>query len=252
MRRKSRSRRFRPRLKSRDLWSVANPGDTAHHGFSNTQRERKRWRCYRRRPSPVREGLRQVLEGLAEIPRSSRTAMPRTRSRRPSADLDLVCSTCRCRAWTDSPRWNDSAKRRPAFRGHHLREEEEADVRRAPPWERLATSPNRRRRTFARCPAARVAGACTCLRCWCARCGPGRWRWRRRRRSARLRVARRAHRRQTTCAAALQGQSNKTIARELDLSDKTVKGHITAIFRALGVVNRTQAAIEARKRGLLK
>jgi DNA-binding NarL/FixJ family response regulator len=49
-----------------------------------------------------------------------------------------------------------------------------------------------------------------------------------------------------------QGQSNKVIARELDLSDKTVKGHITSIFRALGVVNRTQAALEARKHGLIK
>jgi two-component system, NarL family, nitrate/nitrite response regulator NarL len=47
------------------------------------------------------------------------------------------------------------------------------------------------------------------------------------------------------------GKSNKIIARELDLSEKTVKAHVTAVFRALGVVNRTQAAIEARNRGLL-
>lgn len=48
-----------------------------------------------------------------------------------------------------------------------------------------------------------------------------------------------------------EGKSNKLIARELDLSEKTVKSHITAVFRALGVVNRTQAALEARKRGLI-
>ncbi len=49
-----------------------------------------------------------------------------------------------------------------------------------------------------------------------------------------------------------QGKSNKLIARELDLSEKTVKSHVTALFRALGVVNRTQAAIAARRRGLIK
>lgn len=48
------------------------------------------------------------------------------------------------------------------------------------------------------------------------------------------------------------GKSNKLIARELGLSEKTVKAHITAVFRLLGVVNRTQAALEARHRGLIK
>lgn len=47
------------------------------------------------------------------------------------------------------------------------------------------------------------------------------------------------------------GKSNKVIARELGLSEKTIKAHVTAVFRALGVVNRTQAAMEARRRGLL-
>lgn len=46
------------------------------------------------------------------------------------------------------------------------------------------------------------------------------------------------------------GKSNKFIAQELALSEKTVKGHITAIFKALDVVNRTQAALAARERGL--
>lgn len=47
------------------------------------------------------------------------------------------------------------------------------------------------------------------------------------------------------------GLSNKEIGRELGLSDKTVKAHITTVFKALNVVNRTQAASAARLAGLL-
>ena len=43
-----------------------------------------------------------------------------------------------------------------------------------------------------------------------------------------------------------KGLSNKEIARELGLSEKTVKAHVTAIFKTLNVVNRTQAASAAR------
>lgn len=43
-----------------------------------------------------------------------------------------------------------------------------------------------------------------------------------------------------------QGKANKQIATELGLSEKTVKGHVTAIFKMLGVANRTQAALAAR------
>jgi DNA-binding NarL/FixJ family response regulator len=43
-----------------------------------------------------------------------------------------------------------------------------------------------------------------------------------------------------------RGLSNKEIARELGLSEKTVKAHVTAIFKTLNVVNRTQAASAAR------
>ena len=46
-----------------------------------------------------------------------------------------------------------------------------------------------------------------------------------------------------------QGKSNKQIARELDLSENTVKIHVTGILRALGVDNRTQAAVIARAKG---
>lgn len=40
-----------------------------------------------------------------------------------------------------------------------------------------------------------------------------------------------------------QGHSNKKIARILDLCEGTIKIHCMAIFRELGVTNRTQAAI---------
>lgn len=44
-----------------------------------------------------------------------------------------------------------------------------------------------------------------------------------------------------------EGLLNKQIAYELDISEATVKAHITAIFRKLGVVNRTQAVLLAGK-----
>ena len=43
------------------------------------------------------------------------------------------------------------------------------------------------------------------------------------------------------------GQLNKQIAYELHISEATVKAHITAIFRKLGVYNRTQAVLIAAK-----
>lgn len=47
----------------------------------------------------------------------------------------------------------------------------------------------------------------------------------------------------------LQGKANKVIARELDLSEGTVKIHLAAIFRALNANNRTEAAMAARAQG---
>lgn len=44
-----------------------------------------------------------------------------------------------------------------------------------------------------------------------------------------------------------EGLLNKQIAFELDISEATVKAHITAILRKLGVVSRTQAALVATK-----
>jgi DNA-binding NarL/FixJ family response regulator len=48
-----------------------------------------------------------------------------------------------------------------------------------------------------------------------------------------------------------EGDSNKAIAARLGLSEKTVKIHIAAVFRALDVDNRTQASAAARRSGLI-
>lgn len=49
---------------------------------------------------------------------------------------------------------------------------------------------------------------------------------------------------------AIRGKSNKVIARELDLSEGTVKQHLSAAFRTLGVNNRTEAVFAAAELGL--
>lgn len=46
-----------------------------------------------------------------------------------------------------------------------------------------------------------------------------------------------------------QGKSNKEIGKNLGLSPETVKVHITAIFRILGVNNRTRAVMELERAG---
>jgi DNA-binding NarL/FixJ family response regulator len=48
------------------------------------------------------------------------------------------------------------------------------------------------------------------------------------------------------------GHSNPAIARELFLSDKTVRNHITNIFTKIGVTNRTAAIERARATGLAR
>lgn len=53
-----------------------------------------------------------------------------------------------------------------------------------------------------------------------------------------------------TLAFLTQGYSNKEIARFLNLSEATVKMHVTAIFKNLGVSNRTQAVLAVEKSGL--
>jgi DNA-binding NarL/FixJ family response regulator len=47
-----------------------------------------------------------------------------------------------------------------------------------------------------------------------------------------------------------EGRANRDIAQQLYLSEKTVKAHLAAIFRKLGVTNRTQAAMMAVQMGV--
>lgn len=44
------------------------------------------------------------------------------------------------------------------------------------------------------------------------------------------------------------GLPNKLIARRLEISEKTVKAHLTSIFQRIGVTDRTQAALWAQRR----
>jgi len=47
-----------------------------------------------------------------------------------------------------------------------------------------------------------------------------------------------------------EGQSNKAIARDLDISDGTVKLHVKSILRKLGMHSRVEAAVKAVEYGL--
>jgi DNA-binding NarL/FixJ family response regulator len=48
-----------------------------------------------------------------------------------------------------------------------------------------------------------------------------------------------------------QGMSNKLIARQLTLSENTVRGHVQAILGFLQVASRSEASFAARRRGLV-
>ena len=50
----------------------------------------------------------------------------------------------------------------------------------------------------------------------------------------------------------VEGLPNKLIARRLEISEKTVKSHLTRIFRELDVTDRTQAALWAERHGLTR
>lgn len=47
----------------------------------------------------------------------------------------------------------------------------------------------------------------------------------------------------------VEGLPNKLIARRLEISEKTVKAHLTSVFRTIGVDDRTQAAMWATRNG---
>ena len=46
------------------------------------------------------------------------------------------------------------------------------------------------------------------------------------------------------------GLANKQIARQLEISERTVKAHLTSAFSRIGVSDRTQAALWAQRNGL--
>jgi DNA-binding NarL/FixJ family response regulator len=46
------------------------------------------------------------------------------------------------------------------------------------------------------------------------------------------------------------GMPNKRIATRLEISEKTVKAHLTRVYDRIGVTDRTQAALWARKQGI--
>jgi DNA-binding NarL/FixJ family response regulator len=48
----------------------------------------------------------------------------------------------------------------------------------------------------------------------------------------------------------IQGKPNKIIARELEVSEGTVKAHLSSVLHALGTRNRTEAVYAAAKLGL--
>jgi DNA-binding NarL/FixJ family response regulator len=52
-------------------------------------------------------------------------------------------------------------------------------------------------------------------------------------------------------AAITRGRANREIARQLGLSEKTVKTHVSAILTKLGVQDRTQAALYAVRTGIV-
>lgn len=57
-------------------------------------------------------------------------------------------------------------------------------------------------------------------------------------------------RERSVLALLAQGMSNKQIARQLDLTEGTVKGYVSQVLDKLGVADRTQAALLAHKEGL--
>jgi DNA-binding NarL/FixJ family response regulator len=49
---------------------------------------------------------------------------------------------------------------------------------------------------------------------------------------------------------AIQGKSNKIIAREIQIAEGTVKSHLSAAYRIIGVSNRTEAVYMAARYGI--
>jgi DNA-binding NarL/FixJ family response regulator len=49
-----------------------------------------------------------------------------------------------------------------------------------------------------------------------------------------------------------EGLPNKVIAQRLEISEKTVKAHLTSVFRQIGVTDRTQAALWAQRNAITR
>jgi DNA-binding NarL/FixJ family response regulator len=49
-----------------------------------------------------------------------------------------------------------------------------------------------------------------------------------------------------------EGLSNRAIAKRMDISENTVRTHVSAILFALGVNSRAQANVAARRAGLIQ
>jgi DNA-binding NarL/FixJ family response regulator len=58
-------------------------------------------------------------------------------------------------------------------------------------------------------------------------------------------------RQQQVARLLLQGQANKAIARELELSEGTVKAHVSAIYQIIGARNRVEAVTLAARHGFI-
>lgn len=58
-------------------------------------------------------------------------------------------------------------------------------------------------------------------------------------------------RQQEVARLLLQGQANKAIARELDVSEGTVKAHVSAIYQIIGARNRVDAVTLAARHGFI-
>jgi DNA-binding NarL/FixJ family response regulator len=59
-------------------------------------------------------------------------------------------------------------------------------------------------------------------------------------------------RERTVLALLAQGRQNKEIARELEITERTVKFHLSAIYGKLGAGNRTEAVAIALQQGLVE
>jgi len=53
-------------------------------------------------------------------------------------------------------------------------------------------------------------------------------------------------------ASVADGQSNSDIAKQFGLSEITIKKHLSAVFRCLGVANRSEAVARAMQKRVLK